>query len=86
MQEPDQYLASVTQNRKFIDVAFLFAEKFYTGMPPYEKCVVKLSSSKYLDSIHHFYSRGFKERRVEYNGLTILLSLPADKVWMEDSR
>lgn len=86
MQEPDQCLASVTQNRKFIDVVFLFAEKFYTGIPGYEICVVKLSSNKYLGNIHRFYSREFRECSVEYNGWAILVSFPADKVWMEDSR
>jgi hypothetical protein len=69
-----------------MDVAFLFAEKFYTGIPPYEICVVKLSSNKYLDNIHHFYSREFKEGSVEYNGWAILVSFPVCKVWVEDSR
>jgi len=67
-------------------VVFLFAEKFYTGIPPYEICVVKLSSSKCLDNIHRFYSREFKECSVEYNGWIIPVSFPVDKVWMEDSR
>jgi len=86
MQEPDQCLANVTQNRKFIDVAFLFAEKFYTGIPPYDISVVKLFSNKYLDNVYHFYSREFKEYSVEYNGWTILVCFLIDKVWMEDSR
>jgi hypothetical protein len=86
MQEPDQCLASVTRTRKFIDVAFLFAGKFYTRIPPYEICVVKLSSSKYLDKINRLYSREFKECSDEYNGWTIFVSFPVDKVWMEDSR
>ena len=67
-------------------MASLFAEQFCTRIPPYEICVVKLSSSKYLDKIRRFYSREFKECSVEYNGWTILVSFPADKVWMEDSR
>jgi hypothetical protein len=59
-------------------VAFLFAEKFYTGIPPNEICVVKLSSNKYLD-ISRFHSRKFKECSVEYNGWTIPVSFPVDK-------
>jgi hypothetical protein len=61
-------------------VAFLFEEKIYTGIPPYEIYVVKLSSNKYLDNILNFYSREFKESSVEYNGWTILVSFPPGKV------
>jgi hypothetical protein len=60
MQEPDQCLANATQTRKFIDAVILFAEKFYTRIPPYEICVVKFYSSKYLDKIHFFIAENSK--------------------------